>query len=98
MIIKVKDLLPEECDIDVVDDYDESLWIAFCGPATLTEEGQRHFANALEVPVEVKLGCDEPATIKVDGLKKAVRQEVSDLFYALAGYCSVKDYEKWIVE
>lgn len=32
----VRDLLPMHTDIDVCDDYDESCYIAFCGPMKLT--------------------------------------------------------------
>lgn len=97
--MKVKDLLKMNIDIDVVDDYCEDLWIAFCGAYELTEDGIEHFAQALEYPVElnsrVAIVCVDDPEEKV--ARKQLRK-AKELFYSLAGYCSEEDYNKWFIE
>lgn len=98
--MKVRELLKLEIDIDVYDNVCEELGIAFCGPVELTKEGREHFRESLEYDVEldnipgpyagiigvVDIDCDEWE----EKLKKA-----KELFYSMAGYCSVSEYEKW---
>lgn len=47
-MMKVKDLITQEIDIDVYDDVCEELGIAFCGPVELTDDGAHEFADVLE--------------------------------------------------
>ncbi|MBP5461938.1 MAG: hypothetical protein J6Y20_07425 [Lachnospiraceae bacterium] len=94
--MKVRDLIQQEIDIDVYDDVCEELGIAFCGPAKLTEAGEKKFADVLELPVEIKrdyavVGIDDPD----DKVWKARLKKAKLLFNSLAGYCSVSDFEKW---
>lgn len=96
--MKVRDLLPQEIDIDVCDDYDESCYIAFCGPMKLTAEGEAKFADALDVEIElhndiVILVCGDDDKIARKNVKA-----VTKLFYSMAGYCLADDYDKWFIE
>ena len=66
----VRDLLPMDIDIDVIDDVVEDLYVAFCGPMKLTEEGLKEFGEVLDYPVKFNpsspygpialIGCDDP--------------------------------------
>ena len=99
-MMTVKDLLMQEIDIDVCDDYDERCYIAFCGPAKLTKEGEREFAESLTVPVEVwgdTYGLLVSDRIEDDDHEEPI-ENLNLLFHALAGYCSEKNYEKWFEE
>ena len=96
-----------EGDIDVYDDYDESLGVAFCGgDVKLTKAGKEHFAEIMGLDVEVYDAC---AIVNVCDLIDAdhdpdvdpdvpVFKLVKELFYTFAGYCSEEKYEKYVKE
>lgn len=96
--MKVKDLLVMDIDIDVIDDICDQLEIAFVGPAKLTTEGLSVFGDVLEYEIALNEECgycvvkcgDDPNVKWSQKLKKA-----NELFCALAGYCSEKDYDMW---
>ena len=96
--MKIKDFIKMEIDVDVYDNVEESLAIAFCGPAELTAEGKRKFAEALEYDIDV----DElygAAVVDVDcpdWINKL--NEAKAFFYAAAGYCTETNYDKWFKE
>lgn len=102
-IMKVKDLLTMDIEVDVYDDVCEELAICFCAPQELTEEGYAHFAEILEYEVEIDTsGTIETAVIKIDGddgngWKKRLRK-AKEFFYSAAGYCADSDYQKWFKE
>jgi len=89
-------------DIDVYDNYCEELGIAYCGDSVaLTDKGEKHFAEALELPV---IEIHDNAIIGVDMLgltekeiEKRLKQ-AKELFHSLAGECSEKDYDLWFKE
>ena len=96
----IRDLLLMDVDIDVYDNVCESLAIAFCGPMNLTEEGEEHFKDVLDLPVSIYTD-DNVAIIDVDdseGVWQKKLKGAKELFYALAGYCSVTDYDTWFIE
>lgn len=96
--MKVKDFIKMETDIDVYDNVEESLAIAFCGPAELTAEGKRKFAEALEYDIDVdeRYGA---AVVDVDHDNwKHELTEAKAFFYAAAGYCREDLYDKWFKE
>ena len=51
--MKVKDLIAEDIDIDVIDDYDERCWIAKCGAYKLTDAGEQMFHKVLDIDVDM---------------------------------------------
>lgn len=96
--MKIKDFIKMEIDIDVYDNVEESLAIAFCGPAELTAEGKRKFAEALEYNIDVdeRYGA---AVVDVDAPNWRHRlNEAKAFFYAAAGYCTETNYDKWFKE
>ena len=94
-MIKVKDLLEQSVCIDVYDDVCEELAIAFDGPQELTEEGKKHFAEVLEYEVQF---VSDVVIVCIDGRGWEKRLEkAKELFYGMAGYCSVEDWDRWFV-
>ena len=103
--MKVKDLVREDIDIDVCDDYDESCWIAKCGAYRLTDEGVQEFHEALDVDVHiVDFGDDrgKMAILHCDDDDEEVAEKnvraCKKLFFSLAGYCPYDEYDKWFEE
>ena len=98
--MKIRDFIKIEEDIDVYDDVCEELAICFCGPVTLTAEGEAHFAEFLDYDVDVdQSGVYTTAIVHVDGddggsWKKRLRK-AEEFFNAAAGYCSEADYDRW---
>lgn len=92
--LTVKELMTKEIDIDVCDDFDERIYIAFCGPIDLTEAGYKMFGDVLETKVEIypyfAVLCVNDDIIKLNKLSK--------LFSSMAGYCSVNEYNEWFKE
>lgn len=100
-MVKVRDFLKNEIDIDVYDDVTEELGIAFCGPMELTDEGAEKFAEVLDYDIRFArdLSC---AIVHVDDDNEKVwkrkLKKASELFYSLAGYCDADDYDRWFKE
>jgi hypothetical protein len=56
MIITIKQLLDEkDISIDISDDYDESLFIAYESGFKLTKDGEDYFKDILDLEVKVNL-------------------------------------------
>ena len=96
--MKVKDFIKMEIDIDVYDNVEESLAIAFCGPLELKAEGKRKFAEVLEYEIESNpdYGC-AVVDVDYDDWKHRLN-EAKAFFYAAAGYCSDNNWNKWFKE
>lgn len=97
--MKVRDLLSLEIDIDVADEVTDDLYIAFCGPMELTDEGKAHFADVLDFEVSfhrdiVIVHVDDP----VESVWEANLDKAKELFEGMAGYCSCSDYDRWFKE
>ena len=100
----VKDLLEqykEIGDIDVYDDYDERIGIAYCG-TQLTEKGKEKFKEVLDFPLfvvtEYSPSCPY-AVISTDdmGTDKEIEQKLelaAAMFYGMAGYCPEKEWDE----
>ena len=87
-------------DIDVYDDYDESVQVAFCGgDVKLTDAGREKFADVMDLDVEIYDSC---AIVNVNDLieddDETILEGVQRLFYTFAGYCSEEDYDKYVHE
>ena len=97
-MMTIRDFIKQEIDIDVCDDVCEELYIAFCGSLTLTEEGEKEFADVLEYGVDMG---EDVAIINVDdgtddGWEKRLKR-AKKFFYSAAGYCPCDDYERWFI-
>lgn len=98
--ITVRDLLRQEIDIDVVDDFSDDLWIAFCGALNLTEVGEKKFSAVLDLPVELRnCGGDTVACVLLGELPnpdcERLEHKCIELFEAAAGYCSAEEWDEW---
>ena len=91
--MKVKDLIAEDIDIDVIDDYDERCWMAKCGAYKLTDAGTQMFHRVLDIEVMMK---ENVAVLHCETAKEA--NECKVFFLSLAGYCAAEDYDRWFVE
>ena len=84
-----------EQDIDVdVDGTDFS--IALCHGTELTEEGKKHFAKALELPIREKwvVECDDSEEYdKYDNGEESAVGLAVELLEGLAGYISQYEYD-----
>ena len=95
--MKVKDLIREDIDIDVIDDYDERCWIAKCGAYRLTDAGEQKFHKALDIPVYMTTGKkNNVAILHCETAREA--ETCREFFFSLAGYCAADDYDRWFVE
>lgn len=99
-MIKVRDLLEQNICVDVYDSVCDELAIAFDGPQELTEEGKKHFADVLDY--EIRLNSNSGYVVAIveigDGDDWEERLEkAKELFYGMAGYCSVENWDKWFV-
>ena len=93
--MKVRDLLKEEIDIDVYDDYDERCGIAFCGPCKLTAKGKRKFASIMDNEVKIYAPLDI-AVISCENEHEA--QIAKYLFHGFAGFIPSEEWETLFVE
>ena len=95
-MITVKDMFDllraSETDFDFSDDYDERAWCAYCG-TKLSEEGEKHYARALALPVVKFTG--ETFIVGCKNGKDA--QVLSDLLHDMAGYCPESEWDKYFV-
>lgn len=94
--MKIRDFIKMDIDIDVYDNVCDGIGIAYCGPMSLTEEGEKRFAEVMEYDIEIN---GDVAIVDTDHddwkhrLKKA-----KDFFYSIAGYCDADSYDKWFAE
>ena len=89
-------------DIDVYDDVCDDIGIAFCGALTLTEDGEKHFADVLdyEIALDINASCGTVAVVLLDNDRawKSKLRKAKEFFYAAAGYVEVSKYKKWFKE
>lgn len=91
----LKQFLSSDFDIDVYDDYDERLGIAFCGPTFLTEQGEQEFGHLMDKTIEVHFipNYADYAVVHCDTGREA--SQFKKLFDSLAGLCSEEDWDRW---
>lgn len=89
----VAQFLNKEWDIDVYDDIEERISIAFCGPCILTKKGKEKFEPLMNIWVEV-WEDDCYALLFIDGRPdwKEKLDLAELLFNGFAGYISD---ERW---
>ena len=102
--ITVRELLAMDIDVDVCDDVDESLYIAFVGPLQLSQWGEIEFAGALDLDVTLPPEDNDfcyPACVHVDHPDEKIwrrnLREARHLFESAAGYCTCDDYNTWFI-
>lgn len=98
--MKVKNIIGKcKRDVDVIDDYTEELYIAYCN-TKLTEEGKRIFAEVLEL--EVNLAGGDTITICIDQEDEAEAERLlglaKDMFEGMAGECAADDWDLWFYD
>lgn len=90
--MRIKDILDQPIDIDVCDNFDESCYMAFCGPVTLTEAGRDWWSDVLEYEITLH---NDMIEIHTDNSFRTGR--ATKFFNSLAGYCSEKDWNTWFI-
>ena len=96
MKLTVKDIITSgffHGDIDVCDDFDERSWIAYCGQG-LTDEGEKQFADALALPCWFNVS-NNTLIVECKGVVEATA--TLQLFYSMAGFCTVSQYDEWFI-
>lgn len=94
-VMTVGEFLELECDIDIYDNVDERLGIAYCGPMELTEAGVDKFGPVLDLLVHINWS-ENIAVLDVGHDAWLTKLNLAkELFDGLAGYCAESDYDKW---
>ena len=96
--MKIRELIKQDIDLDMYDDYDERCACALCCPLELTEMGERQFKDVLDM--DVTINNDD-----IDVLSGLVHTETDkeadalrDFVVSAAGYCSDSEYQAWFKE
>lgn len=85
-------ILEEDVDI-YVDGIDG---IAYCGER-LTNEGEKHFARALDLPMDGHAVISNDDADYDEDNENSALQLAWELLAGGAGYCSCEDYDKWFI-
>ena len=99
--MKVREFIAMDEDIDVYDDVCGDLGIAFCGPLSLTEEGEKKFAEVMEYEVvilpaeETWSGLPHAIVVVLGNSWKKKLRKAKEFFESAAGYCPADDYDRW---
>ena len=112
--MKVKDLFGSKISlcVDVYENIADLIGIAFCGEVSLTEEGKKHFSKALQFPIARLSGDmlvidtekyynDKKIDLEKYDFEEKIPsgvQNLIDLFWGVAGYCSTSDYDLWFIK
>ena len=91
--MKVKDFIKQKINIDVYDTTDD-IGVPLTAPVSMTDEGKRYFADVLDLNIAIEQD-NEIARVKTRSLKS--RMQAIEFFYAVAGYCTKADYNRWFV-
>lgn len=94
--MKIRDFIKMDIDIDVYDNVCDGIGIAYCGPMSLTEEGEKQFAEVMDYDIEIQ---DDVAIVDIDRDNwRHMLRKAKDFFYSVAGYCDADLFDKWFVE
>lgn len=97
-MITVGQLLEMSCELDVYDDYDERLGLAFIGPVELTDKGFKKFKRALALKCEPDFEQGYAVVHIENGAEHVMENDAEaalSLFASLAGYCADDDWHDW---
>lgn len=100
----VREFIAMDIDnIDVYDDVEDEIGVAFYGPLELTKEGKEHFSEVLNYEIVILVPPGHPSCAMVltdrnDGDKwKHRSRKAKEFFYAAAG-CYAEKYYSWFKE
>lgn len=99
--MKVRDLLKQHDkygDVNVYDDYDCRCQVLWFGQ-TLTKAGEKRFKRALDLTCDAipnHYGGWNDVVVRTESEKDATA--IYEMMRAMAGYCTVDEYDTWIVE
>ena len=91
--MKLKEFIRQEIDIDIVDDLTEDCYIAFCGPCSLTEEGEKYFEEVMNLDILI---YDDIAVIHCESEKEVKLCRI--LFHGFAGFIPSNRWNKWFAK
>lgn len=96
----LRNFIKHEGDTDIYDDVYDGIGICFCGALRLKKEGQRRYADILDLEVEKVGQCE--AILHIDDpdeeLVKHRYRMAKDFFWSAAGYCDDADWHRWFYE
>lgn len=98
--MKLRDFIKIEQDTDIYDDVYDGIGVCFCGALRLKKEGQKRYADILDLdvepvsPYEAILHIDDPD----DEIVEARYRLAKDFFWSAAGYCADDDWHRWFYE
>lgn len=101
-IVKLKELLEMDIDIDIYEE-NSGLEIAFCGPVKLTKKGKQRYKSILDVDVQINTFNNDyeydikTADILLSEDEKALSNLIYDFFYSVAGWCPASDFDAWFI-
>lgn len=85
-------------DVDVYNDCLDTVGVAYCPRTRVTKEGRKEWEDILHLPVTVY----SPLTVRPDWYEAVVHVEteqeavrVDKFFWAVAGYVSSEEWERW---
>lgn len=89
-------------DIDVGNNVTDAGVIAYCPTIEVTPDGEKRWGHVLNYKINVN-DEEDYAEVICDDEDKFVgwhfkQSEATGFFWALAGYCSKRDYDLWFVE
>ena len=98
--MKLRDFIKHEVDIDIYDDVYDGIGVCFCGALKLKPEGEKRYADILDL--EVEQFASYLAVIHIDDpdeetVKRRYRL-AKDFFWSAAGYCADDDWHRWFYE
>jgi len=93
--MKIREFIKQSIDIDVYDNVCDGIGIAYCGPMSLTEEGEKQFADVLDYDIEFRNDVAIVDTDRHDWKRRLRKAE--EFFYAIAGYVDNDLFEKWFI-
>lgn len=91
-----REFLDLEQDTDIYNDYDEQPGIAVCGPVLLTEEGEKRYADLMDLNVKLIDYCSAVVSVydQRDDSWKRKRDLLNEFAWSAAGYIDDELYQK----
>jgi len=94
--MKFKDMLAQELDVDITNDYVENETCALVCPVRITDLAKERFKDLMDLDVCIDGSCAE-FQIKNAADPDGLAQQIDRFVYIAAGFCSVGMYKDYIV-